>query len=174
MSARNTHPHELVDVVAQSIAYEIRGGRLYVSTHGIEVRDPGSQPHTMEPEDQRILVEFDAELTEEDAIFALRTIIEKIERTGLPREYIVSIKKRNVARFMKLQEKVAEWGEMLGLLPFNLEREVEDLAAKKSKDDAPTPSARHDPSAPLQHERAKLIDLLRKRANGAVTKGRHP
>jgi hypothetical protein len=48
------------------------------------------------------------------------------------------------------------------------------LVARPARNAQAMTSSWHDTSAQLQCERAKLIDLLRKRANGAVTKRHQP
>jgi hypothetical protein len=48
------------------------------------------------------------------------------------------------------------------------------LVARSARSEQATASPRHGPSAQLQRERAKLLDLLRKRANGAVMKRQQP
>jgi hypothetical protein len=46
------------------------------------------------------------------------------------------------------------------------------LVARSARNAQATRSSRRGQTAQLQRERAKLVDLLKKRANGAVTKGR--
>jgi hypothetical protein len=104
---RPKQKRDIVDVVAQKIRYDLIGDELHTSTsdfHIVEPDQPGPESTSTEP--HQVCVEFNADVPGTVVVHALRTVLDTIEKDGLP-QLVVKMERAHAARLMKVQRNVA-------------------------------------------------------------------
>lgn len=97
---------DLVQFCSKTICFDVRDNKLYVATRDFEVREleQNQNPNSARPATS---VEFDARISEEEALDALRLIAEDIEENGLP-ETIRQMSREAAATGMEVQKLTEE------------------------------------------------------------------
>ena len=97
---------DLVQFCSKTICFDVRNDTLYLATRDFEVLELEQNPN---PNSARpaTSVEFDAGISEEEALDALRLIAEDIEENGLP-ETIRKMSRAAAAVGMEVQKRTEE------------------------------------------------------------------
>jgi hypothetical protein len=126
---RPKQKRDVVDVVAQKIRYDLIGDELHTSTcafHTVEPDQP-SEPTSKGP--YQVCVEFDADVPGTVVVHALRTVLDTIEKDGLP-QLVVKLERADAARLMKIQQNVASLSKQVAAMSPEL-RDAFDRIAKQ-------------------------------------------
>jgi hypothetical protein len=104
-----------VQLCSRTICCDVRDDTLYVGTKDFEVLELGQNPYS-DSARPATSVEFDAGISKEDALDALRLITEHLEENGLP-ETVRKMPRAGAALAMKIQRDTSELSADLDKLP---------------------------------------------------------
>jgi hypothetical protein len=129
MKMESKHSKDLVDVVAQKIHYDLVGDELHTSTSSFHIVEPDqpSEPTSTGP--HQVCVEFDADVPGTVVVHALRTVLDTIEKDGLP-QIDVKMERADAACLMKVQRNVASLSKQVAKMSPEL-RDVFDRINKQ-------------------------------------------
>jgi hypothetical protein len=116
MTVAKKSAEDLVQFCSRTICYHVRDDALYVTVKDFEVRELGQDPNPVDSARPTTSVEFDAGISEEEALDALRLIVEDIEENGLP-ETIRKMPREHAALGLEIQRLTEELGADVEKLP---------------------------------------------------------
>jgi hypothetical protein len=121
---------EIVDVVARRIHYDLISDDLHTSTSDLQIVEPDQPvPEATSTEPRRVSVEFDADMPASVVVHVLRTMLDTIEKHGLPK-LVTKMKRANADRLMKVQKRIATLSKQVAKLPPEL-RDAFDQISKQ-------------------------------------------
>jgi hypothetical protein len=115
---KKQHNRDDVQLCSRTICFDVRDDDLYVTTKDFEVLELG---HDAYPDGAgpAVSVEFEAGISQQDALDALRLITEQLEKHGLP-ETIRKLPRADAMLCLKVQQLTSELSADLEKLPADL------------------------------------------------------
>jgi hypothetical protein len=115
----NKRSSDLVQLCASTVCFRIRNGVLHKGTTDFEVLELGQSPNAGDSAQADVLVNFDARISNEDALAALQRVKAEIEKNGLP-ETTRNVLREYADSLMQLQQNYRELSAELEKLPEEL------------------------------------------------------
>jgi hypothetical protein len=115
---KKQHSQDDVQFCSRTICFDVRDDTLYVGTQDFEVLELGQNPYP-DSAPPATSVEFDAGISKQDALDALRLITEHLEKNGLP-ETTCKVTREDAALVTKIQRDTSELSADLEKLPPHL------------------------------------------------------
>jgi hypothetical protein len=119
----NKRSQDRVQLCASTVCFRIRNGVLHKGTTDFEVLELGQNPNAVDFTQSDVLVNFDARISNEDALAALQRVKAEIEKNGLP-ETTRDVVREYAASLMQLQRNYRELLAELEKLPKDLRDEA--------------------------------------------------
>ncbi len=117
---------DLVQFCARTICFNLRGNTAEWGTMDFEVLELGQSPDPVDPAQLATHVEFDAGISQKQALKSLQWVMQQIEKNGLP-ETTREVPKEYAASVMKVQRLLDKTSAILEGLPAELRDQLWEL-----------------------------------------------